>query len=392
MEYINNLVNSLSTTVGNLIPGILGALVVLILGFLLAGLVKRIVKSLLKRTNLDEKLGQKLKSKIRVDEFVGKLFYYLVIIYTLLIVLNLLGVQGVLAPLETMLQNFLGFVPNVIAAGVIGYAGYIIATLASEATGFLTQRVENFSESKGIDTGNISIAVIIKQIVFLFVFIPILIVALDTLKMDAISEPATEMLKSFMGAIPKIIAAAVLLAVFYIAGKYIMGIAVVLLKNLGLDDLSKEIGITKLLGKKSLSQTLGSIGLFFIMFTGIIAAVDKLDLFEVGDLLAEVFSISGRIFFGLVVLFGGVFISNLAVKAVEKSENSVWLKQVVRFTTMGIFLAFALHTMGIAENIVELAFGLTLGAVAVAFALAFGLGGREAAGKSMEQFLSKFRK
>ena len=47
--------------------------------------------------------------------------------------------------------------------------------------------------------------------------------------------------------------------------------------------------------------------------------------------------------------------------------------------------------MGIADDIVNLAFGLTLGALAVAFALSFGLGGREAAGKQMEAFLSKFR-
>jgi len=47
--------------------------------------------------------------------------------------------------------------------------------------------------------------------------------------------------------------------------------------------------------------------------------------------------------------------------------------------------------MGIADDIVNLAFALTLGAVAVALALAFGLGGREAAGKQMEHWLSRFR-
>jgi hypothetical protein len=48
--------------------------------------------------------------------------------------------------------------------------------------------------------------------------------------------------------------------------------------------------------------------------------------------------------------------------------------------------------MGIADDIVNLAFGLTLGAVAVAVALSFGLGGREAAGKLMDHWLSKFRR
>ena len=47
--------------------------------------------------------------------------------------------------------------------------------------------------------------------------------------------------------------------------------------------------------------------------------------------------------------------------------------------------------MDLANEIVEAAFYLTLGAAAVAFALSFGLGGREAAGKQMDHWLSKFR-
>jgi len=47
--------------------------------------------------------------------------------------------------------------------------------------------------------------------------------------------------------------------------------------------------------------------------------------------------------------------------------------------------------MGLANEIVYLAFGLTLGAVAVAVALSFGLGGREAAGKQMEHWPSQAR-
>lgn len=48
--------------------------------------------------------------------------------------------------------------------------------------------------------------------------------------------------------------------------------------------------------------------------------------------------------------------------------------------------------MGIADDIVNMAFLLILGAVAVAIALSFGLGGREAAGRQMEHWLAKLRK
>lgn len=392
MDYINNLANSLSAQFGNLLPGVLGALIVLIIGFLLAKILKSVSKKILKKTNIDEKIGQKLNTSFRIDNFVAKLVYYIVVIYTLLIVLNLLGVNSVLEPLQDMMKNFLSYLPNIIGAGVIGFAGYMIATIASEATGFLAARVETFSQSKGIDTSKISIAKIIRQIVFIFVFVPILIIALDTLKMDAISGPATAMLNSFMMAIPKIVAAVVLITVFYIVGKYLINIAIDLLQNLGIDNIAQDLGISKVLGQRSLAATVGNIGFFFIMFTGIIAAVDKLELTEISNILSSIFEIAGRVFFGLIVLFGGITISNIATKAIAASGNNKWLASVVRFAILGIFLAFALHTMGIAPNIVELAFGLTLGAVAVAFALAFGLGAREAAGKQAEEFFNNLKK
>jgi len=47
--------------------------------------------------------------------------------------------------------------------------------------------------------------------------------------------------------------------------------------------------------------------------------------------------------------------------------------------------------MGLADDIVNMAFGLTLGSIAVAVALAFGLGGREAAGKQLEYWFNKMR-
>ena len=64
----------------------------------------------------------------------------------------------------------------------------------------------------------------------------------------------------------------------------------------------------------------------------------------------------------------------------------------LRFAILALVLAMGLRAMGIADDIVNLAFGLTLGAVAVAVALSFGLGGREAAGKLMEHWLSRFRR
>jgi Conserved TM helix len=73
-------------------------------------------------------------------------------------------------------------------------------------------------------------------------------------------------------------------------------------------------------------------------------------------------------------------------------EHTTGLARIARLAILGLVIAMGLRAMGIADDIVNLAFGLTLGAIAVAFALSFGLGGREAAGRQMEHWLSRLRK
>ncbi|NND78405.1 MAG: mechanosensitive ion channel [Maribacter sp.] len=391
MEFINNLVNTLSNQVGTIIPGVIGALLTLIIGFFVAKIFKKITLNLLGKSKLDEKLTSKLGSGIRLDQFLAKLVYYLVILYTLIIVLNMLGVTGVLEPLNDMLNKFLSFIPNLIAAGIICFAGYMIAKIVSEATHFVSERIENYISSKGISMGSINIPKLIKQIVFIFVFIPILIVALDTLQMYSISEPAKDMMASFLSAVPKIVAAAILLGLFYFIGKYIVSFIVELAKNLGLDDFAEESGISKLMGSKSFSSTLGNIALFFVMFLGTIAAVDKLELIQISNILHDVFNLTGNIFFGMIIMFVGVFLSNKAQAALAESKENSWMATFAKFVILGLFFAFALHTIGIAQSIVNLVVGLTFGAVAVAFALSFGLGGRKAAGRQLDHIFNRIR-
>ena len=138
---------------------------------------------------------------------------------------------------------------------------------------------------------------------------------------------------------------------------------------------------------QSLSSMVASIGFFFLMFTGVIQAADKLDMGQLSDILNRLLGMSGNIFFGLVIMAVGNFISNIASRAVQDE----FLSTLTRIATLGLFIPIALHTMGIGTEIVNLAFGLILGAVAVAVALSFGLGGREAAGKQMEHILKRFR-
>jgi hypothetical protein len=78
--------------------------------------------------------------------------------------------------------------------------------------------------------------------------------------------------------------------------------------------------------------------------------------------------------------------------APSAGESQRGLARVAHLAILGLVIAMGLRAMGIADDIVNLAFALTFGAVAVAVALSFGLGGREAAGRQMEYWLAKLRK
>lgn len=387
MEYINQALDGLSSTMGTKLPGIVGAIVVLIIGWIIAKALSGAVRKVLRSTDLDNRIFKSAPGSTSIERIISKIVYYVLMLIVLLIVLDMLGVQQVLDPLKDMVNTFLSAVPNLIKAGIIGFAGYMIATIASEIVGAAGGGLERYSSKLGLSS-DVNVAGLLKKLVFVILFVPLLILAIDELGMDAISGPLKGMLNTMMAAIPKLLTAAVILGVFYYGGKFVTGILKDILNNLGINDMGQKMGIANITGNANLSSMAANLVFAFLMFTGIISAVEILEFGQLSGILNNLLEMSGQIIFGLVILAFGNWISTMATNAVSDAG----LKPFVRVATMALFLAIALRTMGIANDIVNLAFGLTLGAVAVAVALSFGLGGREAAGKQMEHILGKFRK
>lgn len=379
--------NFLSNIEGFL-PGVLGSVLILIVGWFIAKMISGLFGRLVSKTGLQERAKLDPNS-INLAKTIKKLTYYILMTIVLLVVLESMGVSDVLDPLKEMVNKFLAFIPNIVAAGIIGFAGYVIASIASELIGVASSAVEGLSQKLGM--GEFNLTKLIKQLAFLIVFIPILVAAIDALKIEVISEPAKMMLGELIGAIPNIIAAVLILTIFYIGGKYVTQILAQLLRNLGADELPAKLKMSSLMGGQTLSSLAANVAFFFIVFTGLITAVEKLEFVKLTSILRDIFAITGQLAFGLFILAIGNFIANIAYDTLSRSIDGAFLASIARFAILGLFLAISLRTMGIANDIVNLAFGLTLGSVAVAVALAFGLGGREAAGRQMEYILKKFR-
>ena len=132
---------------------------------------------------------------------------------------------------------------------------------------------------------------------------------------------------------------------------------------------------------------------FFIILFAFVEAAQVLWFTQLSDMVSTLISFGAQVVLGLIIIMVGYWLSNLANRAVlnVSGQSSAVVANIIRYAILGIILAMGLRAMGLANEIVDLAFGLVLGAVAVAVALAFGLGGREAAGRQMEHWLSRLR-
>ncbi|MFL0137945.1 mechanosensitive ion channel, partial [Tenacibaculum maritimum] len=130
----------------------------------------------------------------------------------------------------------------------------------------------------------------------------------------------------------------------------------------------------------------------FIIVFGLMTAIDQLQFDKLSEMMNTIVHLAGNVLFGLIILAIGNWIAHVAVKNFMKSDDNKFIASIIKTAILAIFLAIGLRRMGIANDIINLAFGITLGTVALTIVLSFGLGGREAAGKQMERILNRFNK
>jgi hypothetical protein len=387
-QTLENLLN----TLGGQLPGVLGAILVLIIGWIVAGIISRIVYRLLKKTKWDDKLMSKAQLDIDSNKLISKLVYYLLMIIVLMVVLEMMGVSNVLDPLKNMVGDFTGFfAQNLLPAGIIAFAGYILAKIVSSlikfSGGFLSKVANKIGVAK---TGQV--INIISQVVFIIIFGMMLIAALDVLGIEAISTPAKGMIETFISAIPKIFLCAVIIGAFYIGGKYFSGVLKNLLFSIGTDDAVEKLHLGSMIGERSLSSIIANTLFVFVVLFGVITGVEKLEFESLTNILNIILGMTSKILFGLIILTIGNFISLTVYNIINKGENNQLVANIARYASLFLFIFLGLSEMGVGKEIVNLGFGLTLGSVAVVVALAYGLGGREAAGKHMGEILASFKK
>ena len=392
--------NSISAPFANMvnqvlifIPNLIAAIAVGVIGWVIATVARTAINAALAKTSMDERLSAKAGVK-PMSSTIADMVYWFILLVVLTMVLGQLELDGLFAPLTNMVDKIFSFIPNILIAGVVFVVGYIIAKVVR---GIVTNLVSTFDVQKlatkaGLSEQN-SLPNIAGSLAFLVVIIPTIIAALNALKIDVIARPATNMLNKIMEALPNIFMAIAILVVTFYVVRMVANIIKGLLENTQINQLPAKVGLQQTMGDKKVSDLVGYAIILFAMLFATIAAADLLGFEPISAIIAMFIAFGANIILGAIILFIGFWLANIIAGVVERSEQgSQFLANIVRVLIMGLVLAMGLKAMGIADSIVNLAFGLTLGAVAVAFALSFGLGGQEAAARFLRKMQDKMDK
>ncbi|MGB3921598.1 mechanosensitive ion channel, partial [Methanothrix sp.] len=394
--------NAMLTVVFAYIPKLFAAILIAIVAIVLAMLLRRVILRVLRSAKVDEGLGSKagLEGKeMPLSQTIAEIVFYLVLLLFLPMVLNALSLGGLLEPLQVMMAKMLSFLPNLLAAAVILLLGWFVARIVQRILTSLLVAFgsERLSERVGLSRvlGQRGLAGLLGLVVYALILIPVLMAALQALDLVSVTGPISNMLNQILAAIPSVFGAILILAIAYVLGKIVAELATNLLAAAGFDSILVWLGLGKepAGGEKSPSQVAGILVLAAIMLFALIEASTILNFTLMADLIYEFIIFAGQVLMGLVILALGIYLANLAYSTVMASNSSQAkiLAQAARISILVFSGAVALRHMGLADEIINLAFGLLLGAIAVAIALAFGLGGREIAAQEIERWLRSLR-
>jgi hypothetical protein len=397
-------------------PRILLALVIVIVAHFAAKAVKWAIAKGVDRipffARRDAAGAAGVKPTVDVGERVGEVGYWLVWLLGLIAALNVLEMDAVVAPLNGMVAGFLAYLPAVVGAALIFFIGFVLATIVRRMVEATVEAVE--LDRRLIDAGlthtpkGPGLGRLLGLLAFTLIIIPVAIAALDVLNISAISDPATSMLNGILLTIPRVIGAALIVFIAYLIGRWVMTLIEEGLKSIGFDDIIAGIANAEPIrvGREKMDLTPGvdtinltqfppsrMIGLAVLIGIVLFAAVEAARLLEfaaMAAMLTQVLNLASSVLFGAIIIALGILLANILAAAArrEGKPSSEIISTMVRWGVIALATAVGLSFMGLANNIIALAFGLILGAVAVAVAIAFGIGGRDAAKRMLDRWSS----
>ena len=380
-------------------PRIIAAGVLLLVAWIVARASRFVVIKALTTAEIDRRLtreaGVEGDEDLPLTKTISEATYWLVYLLFLPALLDALAVPGLLAPVQDVVGQVLGFLPNLFGAAVTFGIGWFVARIVQRVVVNLLAAAgaDRVSDHVGLTRviGDKKLSEAVGLLAYVMILVPVIVGALNALEIEAVTQPASQMLSAILSSLPGILAAVLVVGVAYIVGRVVSTIAVSLLGSIGFDNLPVRLGLAGAPreGGRTPSQIAGTIVMVAIVLFATMQALPMLGFDLLAGMMSDFIGFAGNVLVGLVIFGFGLYFAKLVADMISDSQitNHALLATVARAAILVLAGAMGLQQMGLAQEIVNLAFGITLGAIAVAGAIAFGIGGRDAAKKLVDGFL-----
>ena len=259
--------NDLEFSLLNGLPRIISAILLLILAFVVAAIAKSLVVKGGKKLGLARYMDKwGLSNNKNADDTlktIGAAAFWIVFILFLPGILDTLNLNSVAVPFGNMTSTFLSFLPKLLGAALVLIVGYVVAKIVRDLLTLLLRRVkvDELQAKAGIapSATTSSFSTIIANIVYVLIWIPIIIAALEIVDINAISEPAIAMLNSILSMLPRLFVAAILVIIGVYIAKMVGSLVSNLLSGIGINNLYGKLGMNKsaAAAKHTLSDIIG---------------------------------------------------------------------------------------------------------------------------------------
>lgn len=199
--------------------------------------------------------------------------------------------------------------------------------------------------------------------------------------------------------LPQLLGAMLLLIVGWIAAKLVRRVVLKGLKFIHFDVAAEKSGIEDFLlqgGIKFTSVTLvGNLVYWFILFTVILAVFNTLGLQVAAELFNRIILYIPNVVVALIVLIFGTLFARF-VQGVSLTylmnigiAGAALMSRIAQYAILIFVVSVTLEQLKIGGEVLVSAFQIAFGALCLALALAFGLGGRDWAARILETVWKK---
>ena len=391
-NFLSGITDSMAPMLGENVPKIIGAVMLLVLGYIFAKIIKWIVTAVVKKTGAGKKMAPYLGGSVGkkggdgLATGLGTGAFWITMMFVAIACLNALNLDSVSEPLTGVFNKCFAFIPNIVGAGIMLAVACLIATIAKVGSMSALEAGDVDNRLK-LQPGTLTNT--LPMAAFSFILLFFLPGVLETLGIDSLTTPVKALVGQIMSFLPNLIAAGLIMAVFFFVAKLAGTLVTNLLTPTGFNEMPQKMGLVSNTTEMSATPsdlagkaTFGVIGLM-----GASQAVANLQLDTLSSFVEEAWDFAIPIIIGCAILGVGLWLGNMAKKAILSSnmENSTTMANVAFGGIMVLTGVIALKRMGLAGETVDLGFGLALGGMALAAALAFGLGGRDAAARYLEK-------